>query len=690
MIYRRFFHLLTPFILSAILFCGSRAGMAATFVVTNTADSGAGSLRQAIEAANSLPGPDLIAFNIPGAGAHIIAPASNLPAISDATTIDGSTQPGYAGTPLISLSGAAGATSTGLILNPGNCAVRGLGVNGFPNAGVAVYGSSNVITGCFVGTDETGTIPRPNGIGLRLEENSSNNTIGGSTGGARNVISGNGNFGILVLFSSSNTIQGNRIGTDLTGTIALGNGSNGVFLAESFDNNVGGTKPGEGNVISANFGAGIQLVGSPSSTNNIIQGNVIGLDLPGSVSLGNAGGGIQIQGAPATTVGGVDPGAGNVISGNRGNGILIQAINSLGNVIEGNIIGLDSGGSFAIPNGSNGVQIVDSTGNTIGGTEAGAANVISGNSLFGIDLGGSNNVVQGNLIGTDANGLVALPNGTRIPSGGGVRVSGMNQDIGGDSIAARNLISGNLGNGIVLESAIGCVVQANSVGLDSAGKPLGNSGSGIVLWFQSQSNTIGGSISGQGNICAANGANGLLLNGLGTDANVCIGNYIGSTPDGQPRRNALAGISIREGASFNAIGGPNPGEGNVISGNAGPGIAISNFGTSNNALRETTLAPTRAAIPSVTRARESKFLGPPRMIWSAEPILARPTALRSIKAGESSCAMWPPGSRFRATRFSAMADSPSTFSHRVNPPTRLRQTIRSMPIPGRIISKTLR
>jgi len=136
---------------------------------------------------------------------------------------------------------------------------RLVGPDGKP---LSPFGEVVGTTSFFVGTDVTGTIPRPNGIGLFLKENSSNNTIGGSTPDARNVISGNGNFGILVLFSSSNTIQGNRIGTDLTGTIGLGNGSNGVFLAESFGNNVGGTKPGEGNVISANFGAGIQIIGT--------------------------------------------------------------------------------------------------------------------------------------------------------------------------------------------------------------------------------------------------------------------------------------------------------------------------------------------------------------------------------------------------------------------------------------------
>src|SRR3954468_22425784 len=119
---------------------------AATFIVSNVGDSGGGSLRQAIESANSLPGPDVIQFNIPGAGPHIITPGLDLPGASE-VTVDGTTQPGYSGKPRIVIRGGSGTSSYGLLLFD-DCAVRGLAVNNFSSVGLLVFGSRNVISGC--------------------------------------------------------------------------------------------------------------------------------------------------------------------------------------------------------------------------------------------------------------------------------------------------------------------------------------------------------------------------------------------------------------------------------------------------------------------------------------------------------------------------------------------------------------
>src|SRR5690242_16782527 len=160
--------LLTPFLSSASI-----------FVVTNVADSGAGSLRQAILNANAVPGRDVIQFGIPGSGAHTITPLSPLPTITDAIWIDGTTQPGFNGLPIIELNGAqAGAGANGLWITAGNSEIAGLVINRFSNDGILMqFNGTNIITGNFIGTDLTGTIARANTFGIVID-GSRANTIG--------------------------------------------------------------------------------------------------------------------------------------------------------------------------------------------------------------------------------------------------------------------------------------------------------------------------------------------------------------------------------------------------------------------------------------------------------------------------------------------------------------------------------
>jgi hypothetical protein len=295
---------------------------ASVFVVTSAGNSGAGSLRQAILDANARPGADSIVFNIPGSGAHTITLFTALPTISDPVTIDGSTQPGFTGIPIIELNGSqAGANVDGLRITAGSSVVSWLVINRFSSDGVELSGNGgNIIKGCFIGTDATGTVDRGNAFrGLNIT--SSNNTIGGTAAAARNVISGNDNTGIsMTAGTTGNLVQGNFIGTNAAGTGAIGNGTGVVTegqSANSASHTIGGTAPGARNIISGNKGPGISIGGTLSG--HLVQGNFIGTDVTGSVAVGNVSDGVIILfGSANNTIGGTTPGARNVISGNGG------------------------------------------------------------------------------------------------------------------------------------------------------------------------------------------------------------------------------------------------------------------------------------------------------------------------------------------------------------------------------------
>jgi hypothetical protein len=259
----------------------------ATFTVTNTNDSGPGSLRQAILDANNNAGADTIAFNIPGT-AGTITPASPLPTITDAVTIDGTTQPGFAGSPLIELNGSAAGSANGLTITAGNSVARGLVINRFSSDGVLIRGAGatgNKISGNYIGTDLMGMLARPNGTGgVNVTQEASNNMIGGPMPGDYNVISGNRGAGVFLQgdYTSNNSVQVNFIGVGADETTPLGNTAGGA----------GVVNPGFGvligfgardnlvidNVIAFNAAAGVAVYdapGSGGSVNNFIPRNSI-------------------------------------------------------------------------------------------------------------------------------------------------------------------------------------------------------------------------------------------------------------------------------------------------------------------------------------------------------------------------------------------------------------------------------
>jgi hypothetical protein len=255
-------------------------------VVTNTNDDGAGSLRQAIEAANTHPGADRITFDIPGSGPFTIAPNSPLPAITDPVTIDAESEPGYQNTPMVEINGAnAGAGANGLTIVGGGSTVQGLAIDQFAGSGI-------VLTG-------------PGG----------------------------------------NQILADNIGAGVSGTAPMGNGNDGILIAGSASNVIGGPA-GSGNIISANNGSGVEVSGAGASA-NVILGNLIGTDASGLKALGNRGDGVVIEGAPNNTIGGSTR---NVISSNHGIGVQITGSGASGDQVTGNQIGTNVSGTPRLPN----------------------------------------------------------------------------------------------------------------------------------------------------------------------------------------------------------------------------------------------------------------------------------------------------------------------------------------------------
>ncbi len=506
---------------TVVLLLPASAWGSSPIVVTNTSDSGAGSLRQAILDADAGGPPSSIVFNIPTSDPGFdgqwftIAPLSPLPdLVADGMTIDGNTQTAFTGDtnptgPEIFLDGRSQVgDGPGLWILSSSNVVEGLTVSGFPGDDITIgscpntscevfqANDGNVVRGDYLGTDPTGTsaLVIPNGLysdGVTVMHGATNTVIGGTTAEARNVISGNGWYGIQLLLTTGAVIEGNYIGTNAAGSAALGNFTDGVRVGLASDVTIGGTAPGAGNLISGNgtghpccaSGAGVGLTGVSALT---IEGNLIGTDAGGSYAIANTGNGVSFfDDVTNTVIGGTTPAASNVISGNGSFGL---GVGGAGDVILGNYIGTNAAGTAAVPNQDAGIDVGDS-GTIIGGSAPGAGNVISGNSDGGVFINASGTIVQGNHIGTDASGMHAIGN-----TGLGLYVgSGTNTLIGGSASGAGNVISGNGGAGVGIDAASGTIVQGNDIGTNAAGTAVPNGGSGIYEYSsgnQIETNTI--------------------------------------------------------------------------------------------------------------------------------------------------------------------------------------------------------
>ncbi|MCB9775988.1 MAG: DUF4347 domain-containing protein [Nitrospiraceae bacterium] len=352
-------------------------GVLATYTVTNTNDSGAGSFRQAILDANANAGTDNIHFNIAGAGVHTISPTSALPTITGVVTIDGYTQTGSSVNTLstgndavlqIELSGISAGSANGLNVGAGSAGstIKGLIINQFSLSGIQLSSTGNVVVGNWIGLNNTGTADQGNTVdGITISAN--NNIIGTSAVADRNVISGNDDEGVDVDPGISGAvIQNNYIGTDISGTAAIGNGQVGAgtwggVLIDGDNNTIGGSNAGEGNLISGNQHWGMLLYG----TGNTMLGNQIGTNAGGTAAVGNVGEGILI-GSGSHKIGGTTAGEGNLIAYNTSKGVSVTG--GTNNSILGNRIHSNTG--LGIDLGTSGV-----TANDAGDGDSGANNL---------------------------------------------------------------------------------------------------------------------------------------------------------------------------------------------------------------------------------------------------------------------------------------------------------------------------
>jgi CSLREA domain-containing protein len=494
-------------------------------------------LRAAIEEANAHAGPDTIAFSVAGT----ISGATAYPSLIDETTIDGTTAPGYAGVPVVLLDGAfsidvglhfdlgaddsllqglqlSGFSTTAVLSDADGVSIRnnylgpvlggtpnedglqlngsgsvaggedGLGnvISGNNQFGIIVTGSDHRISDNLIGTDAAGTGALANDDdGIHIAGAATGLIIGSADEDAVNVISGNGDNGIEINDGTGNTIAGNYIGLDVTGTAAIPNFLGIRILSGS--NTIGTTEAR--NVISGNDDDGIDI----EASNTVVHNNYVGTDATGLVGIGNAGFGIAGFFGTNLEIGGSDAGEGNVISFNGADGVILILVAD--SHITGNIMGLDSAGTATLGNGSSGILLFSSDGITIDD------NTISGNSLGGIaDSGGTDNIIENNRVGTTADG--SAPEGNL---GTGIELFGTT-----GTIVRSNVVSANDGHGIETTSgSVGGEFYLNIVGLSAdLSTPMGNALDGINVCDGAE-DTVVGSVALGGNIISANAENGI-------------------------------------------------------------------------------------------------------------------------------------------------------------------------------------
>lgn len=565
-----------------------------TLVVTHSGDSGPGSLRQAIDDANADPAANTIAFNIPASDPGFngqwftIRPLSELPPLTDdATTIDGSTQAAFTGDtnplgPEIELEGSA-APPTGLRISSSDSRVAGLAMNRFGGAVILVNGSRNTVAGNYLGTDPTGTAMLGNGHGILVGE-ASPALLGRSNRIIGNVIADNAGPGIQIAGGDQNVVQGNRTERNQVG-IGLGAGLTGT---PAEDNLIGGALSGAGNLISGNA-TGIRLSETARTVilrndirENRSSGVFVGWLSPASGIVGNL---IADNGGAGVEIGGADDTTirGNRIERNGWDTTLLGCAFGCGGIVVGGFN----------PSGARADRSI------IGGPGPGEGNVISGGGNAGIEmreLSGDGTTIQGNLIGTDTSGTADF--GNRFL---GILVGGTNTVVGGADPGARNVISGNDGGGVGVGGP-DAVIQRNYVGTTADGTAalpngldgmsIGGSGALVIGNVISANDGIGVSV--------RNTASGVVVrnNLIGTD--VTGANDLGNGRHGVqsglggPRiagnrvvvqGNRIAfnggdGARMIGDATPLVVGGAAPGAGNVISGNGGFGVLLTGQGGS--------------------------------------------------------------------------------------------------------------
>jgi hypothetical protein len=561
--------------------------------VVSSANSGPGTLRQALLDAAA---GDTITFSpavFPPASPVTIFVRSFLPPITkDNVTIDASNSG-------VILDGSQTSAGTnGLTVQASHCVVQGLSIQKFssngvlitsaaadntiggdrgagsgPNgqgnlivsnggSGIEVSGDGNRVLGNYIGVDRSGTLDWGNAYnGVVLWQGASNNVIGGTTSGYRNVIGGNDHNGVWISGTGSdqNAVIGNYVGARADGLGPLPNHLSGVSIQHGAQYNcIGGTTSGAGNLISGNADNGV-YISDAGTINNQVLGNVIGPDRRGIGIIGQGYNGVVITlGANRNAVGDGTTAGRNLISGNSSNGVRIEGSDTMSNTVQGNYIGTNVNGDATLGNGAQGIEI-----NQVAHDNRVEGNVLSGNGSNGIIIvgGAHHNVVCGNLIGTDKTGMLAIGG---QPGGGVDLASGAHHNtIGGPTAAERNVISGNGVDGVFIEGGetMTNTVQGNYIGTDVSGvAAVPNNPWGLFILNGAPGNLI------TGNVISHNADHGLEITYSAMDSRI-VSNTIS--------HNGGAGIHFTQGASLHQV------MSNTIASNSQAGVLVEHGCTRN-------------------------------------------------------------------------------------------------------------
>lgn len=616
--------------------CGGGSGSSSSnttppsvfYAVTNTNDSGAGSLREAITSVNASSTSQYsgITFAVTG----VITLASDLPPITKKVLIDGGTAPGYVAgntttAPLVAVN--FNGASSGFTFNSGSAGsgIYALSIYGSTSNGITLNASNIVLLRNYIGLKLNGTAGGNALDGIYIAAASINNVIGSNpnsiSGLYSNVISGNTQNGIQIYGSAGNKIQANAVGTNPAGTAAIGNGSNGIVVTYfATENTIGGTAyydsatgqtnnptgnkgtvpivsiaPPLGNLISGNSQNGVFINNGSELT--VLSGNFIGTNNVGTSAIGNSGHGVSITNANNNQLIGCTFEDNpfiyyNVLSGNGGNGLYIYNSNAI--LVQANFFGAGANNASMVPNNENGIYV----GGTSAGVQVGGViplgNVSAGNKKNGIYVTGS---ASGFTTFNTFGGLYAFQ-GAAPNDENGIAIDAT----GGNNLIRTNVMSGNKLNGIkIFGSATGVTVDPNVVGLNTEGTGVlsnppvtgfGNGGSGVLITGAASNNIIGGynnSVIPQ-NTFSGNARYGVEI----------VGDLTG-TPTGNRVFNSVIGLATTKkvGAGFgNGLGGIYiAGSGNIvqaynatpstyngtlypayISANNGPGVTLASSG----------------------------------------------------------------------------------------------------------------
>jgi hypothetical protein len=567
-------------------------------LVWNLRNAGEGSLRHAIEVANSAS-PGMSSF-IDFAVSGTITLASPLPAISRRVTIDAQFGPGSGPGPKIEINFnrhaglryAAGSAGSHLL---------GVAIDNAWGAGVTLDAGSITLNRNYIGLNRRGEVFGNRGDGVYVSRWSSGNSIGqndsGVSGAVANVISGNTGNGITLAGSSRNTVAANRIGTDPAGAWAIGNGGDGIAITgPARRNEIGGTEfvdratgqannptgdkgtetpvfvvPPLGNLISGNDHDGVLIAAGAHS--NTLNGNFIGTTASGDAPIGNLGDGVWIDRADSNSLVGCKVFNNpfvyyNVVSGNHGNGVHITDSNDV--VVQGNFFGAGANNTSIVENRHDGIRVDGSSANTQVGGVIPLGNVSAGNGRNGIEVTGT---AHGFITFNTFGGLMAF-GGAAPNRNDGLLIT----STGGDNEARTNVFSGNDNNGIELAGhAAGVTIDPIIAGMDTDGtQALPNGGDGVLITDDAHDNTVGGTLRSviRQNTFSGNGGYGLAITGRAHRTRV-FNTFIGTNILGQGAfGNQQGGVLIAGRASETLVGTIGFKNHNIISANRGNGVTL--------------------------------------------------------------------------------------------------------------------